>query len=77
MERLVLLRECASSRAPERSLNDAVARMIAAGVDRSLVLADLHALRAELRALKDEEGEDAVLDVMDRVIGWCSPHMRL
>lgn len=43
--------------------------------DRERVLNDLEELRLVLR----EEGrdEDTVLDVMDFVTGWCSPHERL
>ena len=43
--------------------------------DRRQVLNDLEQLRLVLR----EEGrdEDVVLDVMDFVTGWCSPHQRL
>jgi hypothetical protein len=45
------------------------------GDDRRRVLNDLEELRLVLR----EEGrdEDVVLDVMDFVTGWCSPHERL
>lgn len=34
-------------------------------------------LRQELRAAGREDDEDAVMDVMDFLGGWCSPHMRL
>jgi hypothetical protein len=42
---------------------------------RERVLNDLE----ELRALLHEEGQDddVVLDVMDFLTGWCSPHERL
>lgn len=33
--------------------------------------------RQELRRQDREEDEDAVMDVMDFLTGWCSPHMKL
>jgi hypothetical protein len=30
-----------------------------------------------LREAGREKDEDAVMDVMDFLVGWCSPHMRL
>lgn len=50
---------------------------LAAGVPRQEVLDQLEALRYELRETGTEGQEDAVLDVMDFVSGWCSPHVRL
>jgi hypothetical protein len=37
------------------------------------VIADLEALRCGL----NDADEDAVLEVLDFVTGWCSPHARL
>jgi hypothetical protein len=51
--------------------------MIAAGVDRGSALARLEQLRAEVRASGNEELEDAIMDIMDRVVGWCSPQNRM
>jgi hypothetical protein len=47
-----------------------------AGTSRNDVLADLQRLRAELRQ-NDPEREDVVLDVMDFVEGWASPHVAI
>ncbi len=33
--------------------------------------------RAMLREANREEDEDAVLGVMDRIVGWCGPEARL
>jgi hypothetical protein len=33
--------------------------------------------RLALRAEGKQHAEDAVIDVMDMVVGWCSPHLRL
>jgi hypothetical protein len=45
--------------------------------DRDVVLGELEALRGELRQAGREDAEDVVLEVMDFVAGWCSPHVRL
>jgi hypothetical protein len=45
--------------------------------DRDVVLGELEALRGELRRAGRADAEDVVLEVMDFVAGWCSPHVRL
>lgn len=47
------------------------------GVSRSEVLGQLESLRIELRGGGRSDQEDVVLDVMDFVTGWSSPHMQL
>ncbi len=47
------------------------------GVSRSEVLGQLESLRIELRGGGRSDQEDMVLDVMDFVTGWSSPHMQL
>jgi hypothetical protein len=44
---------------------------------RPYVLEGLEELRSELRDEGLTEAEDTVLEVMDFVTGWCSPHMRV
>jgi hypothetical protein len=46
-------------------------------VDRDVLLDELESLRAELREADREDLEDVVLEVMDFVTGWASPHVRL
>lgn len=45
--------------------------------DRDVVLAELEALRGQLRSEGRDDLEDVVLEVMDFVAGWCSPHVRV
>jgi hypothetical protein len=45
--------------------------------DRSVVLNELESLRGDLRSAGRADDEDVVLEVMDFVAGWCSPHVRL
>lgn len=47
------------------------------GVPRREVLGQLESLRIELRGNGRAAEEDVVLDVMDFVSGWSSPHMQL
>ena len=44
---------------------------------RREVLGQLESLRIELRGSERGDEEDVVLDVMDFVSGWSSPHMQL
>ena len=53
-------------------LRAVVKEALAAGTPESEVLAALGDLRSHV-----PEHEDVVLDVMDFVVGWCSPHVSL
>lgn len=66
-----------ASEKPLESLRRAVARELEAGVPRERLIAQLEELRADLRRSGREEDEDVVLEVMDFITGWSSPHMRL
>ncbi|HEX4795467.1 MAG TPA: hypothetical protein VH370_16845 [Humisphaera sp.] len=58
-------------------LRSLVEQMLTDGKNQTIILKDLETLRAELRIANNEKGEDAVMDVMDFLVGWCSPQMRL
>jgi hypothetical protein len=45
------------------------------GGDRTGILEELEELRGMVR--REGLSEDAVLDLMDFVYGWCSPHMKI
>lgn len=62
---------------PLCSLRDEVRMALAQGQDREVVLAGLERLRQALDEVGQAEQEDVVLDVMDFLVGWCSPHMKL
>jgi hypothetical protein len=47
------------------------------GKDQPAVLAAFEQARQALRGAGRERDEDAVMDVMDCLVGWCGPHMRL
>ncbi|MGZ4358109.1 MAG: hypothetical protein ACXVRU_14995 [Gaiellaceae bacterium] len=62
--------------ASEHRLDDlraAAENELQAGTPREQVVAKLEALRPGL----SDSDEDVVLEVLDFVTGWCSPHMRL
>jgi hypothetical protein len=54
-------------------LRSATEHELQAGTPREQVIAKLDALRAGL----SDSDEDVVLEVLDFVTGWCSPHARL
>lgn len=66
-----------ASEKPLERLRRTVERELEAGVPRERVIAQLEDLRADLRASGREHDEDVVLEVMDFLTGWSSPHVRL
>ncbi len=47
------------------------------GHEQQDVLAEFEQARQHLREAGREQDEDAVMDVMDMLVGWCSPHVKL
>ena len=58
-------------------LRDVASEALAQGYDRDVLLEDFESVRARLDEEGEEEREDAVMEVMDFLYGWCSPHMKL
>jgi hypothetical protein len=50
---------------------------VAPGQARADALAALTRFRAELVDTGRDEDEDVVIEVMDYVVGWASPHQKL
>ena len=69
--------EALSAPEPTLRLREAVVRAREAGVDRDTVQGQLQALRTHLRDAGRDEDEDVVLEVMDFLAGWSSPHMKI
>jgi len=59
---------------PVIELRSAVKRITVIGYEKEDVLNEFEALRNDL---SNEAEEDIILDVMDFITGWCSPHMRI
>ena len=71
------LERALASETPTLTLRDAVVRLRNEGIARERLQEQLEALRARLRHEQREEGEDAVLEVLDFLTGWSSPHMTI
>lgn len=65
------------SKKPLERLRRTVARELEAGVPRERLVAQFEDLRADLRASGREDDEEVVLEVMDFLTEWSSPHTRL
>src|SRR5438046_1643828 len=72
-----LLDEALGSSDPVRELRSVVMRLSTQGHTKDQILERLERSRQELRRAGREKEEDAVMDVMDFLHGWCSPHMKL
>jgi hypothetical protein len=48
---------------------------VAAGVDRSVLLAELESMRPLFRAY--DHAQDGLQELMDRLAGWCPPSARI
>jgi hypothetical protein len=62
---------------PVASLRDLAAELLRTGQDRDSVYELFESARAALREADREADEDAVMDVMDFLTGWCSRQMKL
>ncbi len=58
-------------------LRDVARDALAQGYDKNALIEDFERVRARLDEGGEEECEDAVMEVMDFLYGWCSPHMKL
>jgi hypothetical protein len=71
------IQQALMSSAPVNELRDLALHLLAGGQTREAILELLERARQELRLANRETDEDAVMDVMDFLVGWCSPHMKL
>ena len=62
---------------PTASLADAVRGMVAQGQDRDRIYEELELLRTQLQKDGRESDDDVVLEVMDFITGFSSPHARI
>ena len=74
------LSELVTSTPPARlmfPLRDVARDALAQGYEKDALIEDFESVRARLDDQGDEEREDAVMEVMDFLYGWCSTHMKL
>jgi hypothetical protein len=50
---------------------------LAQGQPQAVVLDRFERARQQLRLENREKDEDIVMEIMDFLVGWCSPHMEL
>jgi len=62
---------------PVNELRNVARNLFADGQTREAVVDLFEHARQQLRQANREAEEDAVMDVMDLLVGWCSPHMKL
>jgi predicted RNase H-like HicB family nuclease len=61
---------------PVNRLRSLAENLFAEGYSNAAILESFEKARQELRSADREADEDAVMDVMDILVGWCSPHMK-
>jgi len=71
------IEQALTSREPVKELRDLVVHLVADDQTREAILELFERARQQLRLADREGDEDAVMDVMDFLVGWCSPHMKL
>jgi len=69
--------EAVRSANPLLELRETVRSLLDQDWTREELLADLEQFRDVLREAGRDEDEDIVLEVMDFLAGWCSPHMKV
>ncbi len=72
-----LIEQALRSKEPVSELRSLAQRLLSQGQDQAAILALFERVRQRLRQESREADEDAVMDVMDFLTGWCSPHMKL
>jgi hypothetical protein len=69
--------EALLSTEPLRQLQSMALRLSSQGQDKSAIIAKFEEVRRQLREANRESDEDTVMDVMDCLVSWCSPQMRI
>jgi hypothetical protein len=62
---------------PVNELRSLVRSLQAQGKDQRAILELFERARQQLRESGREKEEDVVMEIMDFLIGWCSPHVSL
>jgi hypothetical protein len=67
-------REILAGEEPLRHMRETAKGRLGAGSQRAGLQEELEELRLELRREGRKAAEDVVLDALDMLTGWCSPH---
>jgi hypothetical protein len=62
---------------PTMQLREVAVQLLQEGFSRAESLKMLEDYRNQLQTEQRYADEDVVLEVMDFVVGWCSPHVRV
>ncbi len=62
---------------PVQQLRSVALHLSAQGYDRTAITNKFEEMRQQLRREDRQTDEDAVLDAMDCLVGWCSPQWKL
>jgi hypothetical protein len=62
---------------PFKELRHLAVQLLSKGQDQTAILAVFEKVRQELRQGNRGQEEDVIMEVMDCLVGWCSPHMKL
>ena len=62
---------------PLRGLRSVAQNLRSEGEGRDAILELFERSRRELRESNREPEEDLLMEAMDFVVGWCSPHMKM
>jgi hypothetical protein len=73
-DELSLLTKALQQRSPMEKLEQIVKDLLGKGYSKESLLAEFESFR---QTTTDEDYEEVVLDVMDFLTGWCSPHKRI
>lgn len=74
---LSVLKEALLQSSPIEKLEQIVKDLLNKGYSKESILAEFERFRTTLGTTNNEDYEDVVLDVMDFITGWCSPHKRI
>ena len=62
---------------PFKQLHALAVNLLDQGSDRATVIQDFKKVQRQLRAADREAEEDVLMDVLDCLVDWCSPHVRI
>lgn len=62
---------------PVDELRAVAVHLAAQGEDRVAIIERFEEVRRQLRECDRETDEDALMDALDCLVGWCGPEMRL
>ena len=71
------IQQALGSSEPVNELRNLVLGLFAQGQSRDAILELFERARQQLRQADREAEEETVMDVMDFLVGWCSPHRKL